>query len=242
MSRRVRVVVSGLHKGRFVLDEDASRYVGKVHRLRAGQHVELFDPESGLCAERARIIGDRLPHCELEIDEVREAPAYEMSVTLLVAVGKNDKPEQAVRDATALGADEVVFVQTERSVAKSSGQHRSDRLARVAQQVARQCERGRLPRILGPLAWSEVLHKDWQQPFICAFTEDAEPVLRAIQSSDLEHRLTLFVGPEGGFSDAEVESARAAGFRPVSLGPYVLRAESAYAFSLAVIRAAWLAR
>src|SRR5688572_550811 len=110
MARPVRVVVKGLCVGLFQLDEESSRYLGKVHRKKAGELVELFDPVQGLCCPTASIVGDRLPHFELEVTALIQTPSYEMPVSLFVALGKNDKPEQAIRDATAFGADEVVLV------------------------------------------------------------------------------------------------------------------------------------
>ncbi len=244
MSRSIRVVVSELRPGRYVLGEEQSRYVVKVHRRTVGDVLELFDPEQGLLALRAVIISDRLPQVTVEVDAITSAPCYDMPLTLLLGVTKHDKPEQAVRDATAFGADEVVLVQSERSVPRALGAGRADRWGRVAAQVARQCERGRLPRITGPMGFSQMLAErpEGEARFVCAFSESAVPLLAALSRWAAPTRAAIYVGPEGGVSEQELAAASALGFVPVSLGPYVLRSETAATAVLAVARAVWLAQ
>ncbi len=242
-SSALRVPLAELRSGQVELSVDDSKYVVKVHRLRPGDAVLVFDPETGQEAD-AKVQSDRLPHVRLEVGEVRAAPSVALPVTLLQALGKADKPEQAVRDATALGIAKVTFLTTERTVVRSE---RSERLRKIAVQVARQCGRGRIPEIVGPMTMDEALAAfPMSSPpgtdelrLICAFEPDAVPLLSAVLGRDLKTLPSVvMIGPEGGFSSEEIERARLSGFVPVGLGPLVLRTEQACTFVLSVLRAA----
>jgi 16S rRNA (uracil1498-N3)-methyltransferase len=206
---------------------------------RGAPCVVVFDPRLGLQAH-ATIVGDRLPRVVVEVEEPRPGLTDNMPVTLLQALGKGDKPEQAVRDATAFGALELVFVETERTVSRGD---RGERLERIAAQVARQCGRGDLPRISGPLNFDESLAvgpmSEGTLRLVCGFSSESQPLLSLLRDSEFPTiPVVVLIGPEGGLSDEELARARAAGFSIVSLGPYVLRMETACSAVLATLRAA----
>lgn len=245
MADDLRVAVSSLKGGETLLDEESSRYVTRVHRAQPGEFLLLFDPSTGEQA-RAEFLVLEGRRVRVRVTTPQRAPTQNMPVRVLQGLGKGDKPEQAVRDATALGAQELVFLLCQRSVAKGSGAARTDRLVRVAEQVARQCQRPDLPLISGPVSFLDGLLLETEAAvaaprshrLICAFASDAQPLLQRLRPVDwTSERVDLLIGPEGGFDAAEVESARERGFAPVSLGPYVLRTESACAYALSVMRA-----
>jgi 16S rRNA (uracil1498-N3)-methyltransferase len=241
---KLRLPVEGLQRGLVTLGEDEARYAVKVHRLRVGDHVQLFDPRLALEGNGA-ISNDRLPQVQVEVQE-EPVPALvqNLPVILIQGVGKGDKPEQAVRDATVFGAERLIFALTERSVAKSLGEGKKERWLRVASQVARQCGRGDLPVIEGPSPLSEVLESlpEGYQRVVCAWSDDAVPLHDAVSAEGLEQGVALLIGPEGGLSHDEVEAARSHGFSVISLGPYVLRTEVACGAALSALRARQLAR
>jgi 16S rRNA (uracil1498-N3)-methyltransferase len=221
------------------LPEEQARYVVRVHRKRIGEHILLFDPARGEQA-LARLVEDRLPNVVVEVGEPEAAPKSNMPVTLIQALGKADKPEQAVRDATAFGARAVDFVVSTRTVARPKGE-RGDRLARVAEQVARQCGRGDLPDIRGPEALEDALGRHAQTGgalrLVCAAGVEARPFVRAVKESAFPSQpVVILIGPEGGWDPIELEKAMVAGFVAVSLGPYVLRTETAAGAVLATLR------
>ncbi len=248
MSDLLRVPVDGLGAanepggGIVTLSEEESRYVGKVHRLREGDSILAFDPIRGVEAEGV-LVSDRLPAIQVKLSSLREALRRDMPVTVLQAIGKGDKPEQAVRDVTVFGAERLVLVHSARSVAKLDGGSRHERLIRVAAQVARQCERGVLPELQGPEELGPTLSRfSSGLRLVCAWSKDAQPLLDQVENFDWEQgQLTILIGPEGGLSEAELSESIRAGFLPVSLGPYVLRAEVACGAVLATIRAAQIA-
>jgi 16S rRNA (uracil1498-N3)-methyltransferase len=237
----LRVAVSSIEEGETLLDEESSHYVTRVHRAQPGAFLLLFDPTKAEQA-RAEFLALEGRRVLARIAAVERAPSRNMPVRLLQGLGKGDKPEQAVRDATALGAQELVFLLCQRSVAKGSGATRTDRLLRVSEQVARQCQRPDLPLITGPLAFSDGLLLEGDDAarrplrLICEFAADAQSLIQRLIAVDWSSQsVDLLIGPEGGFDPGEVQFAREQGFTPVSLGPYVLRTESACVFALSVL-------
>ncbi len=112
----LRVPVDRLQPGEMTLDPRASRYVARVHRLAEGEPLLLFDPQEGMEAEASvTALGRSSVRCR--VGKLRPAAVRaRRSVTLLQAIGKGDKLDAVVRDATELGATRVVAVETRRSI------------------------------------------------------------------------------------------------------------------------------
>jgi 16S rRNA (uracil1498-N3)-methyltransferase len=172
----------------------------------------------------------------------RPQPAQLVSplrATVIQAIGKGDKAEQIVRDTTALGAARLLVVESQRSVVRLGGRAalRRARWRIVAVESARQCGRGDLPAIEGPIALSEALQACRTEPGLrLCFDPDAPASLaRALAAWTPEQPVTLLVGPEGGLAPEELSLAREAGFFPVSLGPFTLRTETVATAALAIL-------
>jgi 16S rRNA (uracil1498-N3)-methyltransferase len=241
MSKSLRVPTTGLHLGSHSLGRETSKYVAKVHRKDVGDELRLFDPEACLEAV-ARIEKAHPEETQLTVLELFPAEDSSSPIVLFQALGKGDKPDQAVRDATVLGARRVVLLETERTVAKHSGDSRDARLRRVAVECARQCGRGGLPSIEGPYSFADGLREvEEGQRFVFAFAEGARLLSTRLLENEGE-TVSLLIGPEGGLSNAEVELSLRLGFVPTSLGPLVLRTETAATVALSLTRARFLER
>ena len=232
MAQPPRAPLSPLCAGEQQLSRDLGGYLVRVLRLRAGDAFQLFDPDAGTEAD-AELLRD-IPAL-VRVGEPRAATnVMRRDVVLLQGFAKGDKPEQVLRAAVALGASVVVFVRTERSMA--GAQLRYERLRAVMLDVARQCGRGDVPALTGlkdlkdglVAARGLLLHLEPTAP------ESLVDVLRAAPS---DRAVTLAVGPEGGFSEAEVAELAAAGFVAVRLAPFVLRTELAAVAALSVVAA-----
>jgi 16S rRNA U1498 N3-methylase RsmE len=154
----VRVPVLGLAAGLVVLDRDASRYVRDVRRLALGDRFVAFDPDARVEAD-AEIVGLELRGAvTARLDPPRPAPLLpSRPVTLVQCVGKSDKLDAVVRDATELGATEILTARSERTVASRDSDAALARYRRIALEAARQCGRGDLPRIAAPQPLVDVL-------------------------------------------------------------------------------------
>lgn len=222
-----RLPLADLKEGSRALPPDSARYVARVLRMRAGEAVEVFDPTAGLTA-RAVIQRVHEDLVELSIEAPRAEPE-ERPLVLVQGYPKGDKLGDVVRDATELGATLVIPAICERSVARpdaGKSQAKADRLATIAAEAARQCGRTRAPEIAPPMPLADALalartHVEagfvlWERATI-----PLGPELAGLSGA------SFVIGPEGGLSEAEVARAESLGFRVRSLGPIVLRTETA---------------
>jgi 16S rRNA (uracil1498-N3)-methyltransferase len=235
----LRVPVQKLEAGELVLDAGASRYVARVHRLRAGDQVVLFQPKEAREAE-ATIVEVARDAVRCRVGEVRTAKVRaERRVTLVQGAPKGDKLDAIVRDATELGATAVVVAETQRSVVRFAEKRgdRFERLRRIAAEAARQSGRGDTPSIVGPLAWSDALatESDPHAAKLCLWERATEPAGRRLARLAPDQPLVIAAGPEGGLESAEAEAARALGYDVVSLGPFILRTETVAAAVLGAV-------
>ena len=232
--------LSPIVAGEVLLDEPTARYVGRVHRLHAGDRFVAFDPEVGIEADAEVLGAGREVRCRLGAPRASLAVS-KTRVTLLQALGKGDKPDQVIRDATALGASRIVLVETNRSVVQLDEERRESRKKRwrtVAVESARQCGRGDLPEIQGPSALESALTLVADVESRLHLSPTATNTLADVLGQrPAPGSVALLIGPEGGFDAPEEAAAVAAGFTPVSLGPFVLRTETAAVAALAVVTA-----
>jgi 16S rRNA (uracil1498-N3)-methyltransferase len=226
----LRVPVTRLAVGELTLDAAASRYVARVHRIGVGDLISLFDPGEGREAQAVVIeLGRQGVRCRVtSLDAERRA---RRAITLLQGLGKGDKFDHIVRDATELGATHVVAVESARGVVKLGDRKepRRARWERVAIEAARQCGRVDAPRVSGPCPLEEALRlasgaEDSVR--LCLWEGGGAPIGAALRDLGVEQPLTFLVGPEGGWAADEVEMARQYGYRVVSLGPVILRTET----------------
>ena len=229
-----RLFVSSLpaNGGRVELGEAPGRHV-RVLRLRLGDEVVLFDGEGREALARLEEIGREVV-CAAQ--PTREGNRRLGRLVLMLAVPKGSKVDDCVRMATELGVDEVALVQTQRSVPRwNRGRAASkiDRLTRIASEASAQCERSDLPLIHGPEPLASWLERTPESAWRVVFDARAQARLESAPSPSSE--VWCAVGPEGGFSLDELEAFSDAGFTVASLGPLVLRVETAIPAALSLV-------
>lgn len=213
---KLRVPFDDLAAGERDLDAEQSKYVVRVHRLRAGDAFVAFDPKRAIEAD-----GEVLSRDRVRIGEPRPAPAAARSVTWIHACPKGDKPDAIVRDATELGATKIIFVHTARIVAKPPAS-RVERWTRIAREAARQCGRADAPEVALEATWDAALAVE-AVTRVCLDPRGAplRDVLARAKGS-----IAFAAGPEGGFTDAEIAAAEKRGFVTCKLGAFVMRTET----------------
>jgi len=235
----IRVAVTSLAEGELCLTEDAARYVARVHRLGVGDLFLAFDPEARTEADVE--ITDVRRGVRGKVGPVRPATAVATAVTVLLqAIGKGDKPERVIRDATALGASRVIFVESSRSVVRvgDRAEARRHRWHAVAVGAARQSGRGDVPAVEGPMTLEAALATVAPVALkLCLSPSATTRLADSVGRRAPGDAVALLVGPEGGFDDAEVAMASEHGFIPVVLGRFVLRTETAAVAALGAIAA-----
>lgn len=240
----LRVPQASLAVGLVGLSEESSHYVTRVHRRGAGETVLLFDPGASVEGD-AEIVAVQGKHVTCRIDALRPAQRCGIpGLHLVQGLGKGDKPDQVVRDGVVLGAQSIRFVVCERSVAQATDRDakKTDRLQRIAIEAARQCGRGNLPNLQLGVAFASALPKAGDELSLVLHPGEDLPLLERAIETEMTRAVTVWVGPEGGFSDAELSDLRASGARLASLGDLVLRTELAAIVALARAGAALQSR
>lgn len=224
------------------LSEEASHYVSRVHRRHAGDALLLFDLEAGLEADAVLLaVNGKRVVCEVS-DLRRGERRGVQGLRLVQGLGKGDKPDQVVRDGVVLGVQAIDFVVCERSVVQPTSRDaaKQDRLTRVAIEAARQSGRSNLPRIRLGLGWEQALEAHEDAFSILLHPGEDIPVVEAVLATrPIARDTALWIGPEGGFSDSEVQGLVTKGAQLASLGDLVLRTELAAVVGLARV-GAWL--
>jgi 16S rRNA (uracil1498-N3)-methyltransferase len=224
------------------LPPDESAHLTRVLRLRVGARVLVFDGRGTQHVASVATIGKSDVTVNV-LEPFPAAPEARIPVVLAQAVLKGDKMEAAIRDATMMGVSAVRPVITQRTVVPRSAADQpgvQTRWHRVAIASAKQCGRAVVPRIEPPSAF-EVLLEDVSIDTKLLLVEPAAASAVNLTSLDgaTPDSAMILIGPEGGWTEEEVQRALAAGFRPLSLGARTLRAESAPLAALAVLSWAW---
>lgn len=210
-------------EGRLTLEGDEARHLSRVRRLAVGARVEVFDGrgESAL-AEVVETGRDRVELVVLDAAAPDRQAAIEL--TLATAVPKGDRFDWLVEKATELGVSKLVPIVTERSVVDPRAT-KLDRLRRAIIEASKQCGRNRLMELDRLTSWVSFAAEPSHGPRLLAHPGGLP--LRAWPSGRRGGEAVVVIGPEGGFSESEVEVARSAGWVAVGLGPTLLRIETA---------------
>jgi 16S rRNA (uracil1498-N3)-methyltransferase len=219
---------------------DESHHLRHVLRLGAGAAVLVFDGRGHEWAGRVRAVMPRAATVDL-LQPTTPPAEPPVRLTLGVALLKGDQMDAVVRDATTMGAAVIAPMVTSRVVvparAWQSGRA-ADRWRRVAVAAAKQCGRAVVPEIAEVQPFADVVAAAGAALAIIAVEPAAGASLTPLPDGIPAAALAL-VGPEGGWAPEEVERAIAGGARPMSLGPRILRAESAPIVLLSSLWTRW---
>jgi len=218
-----------LENGLIALTSEQSHYLKKVVRLKSHDHFIALNGQGQ--AWLAEII-DNSAHLLEAINETTELP---VQVNLMVAIPKNGF-DDIVRAATELGVYRIIPLLTERGLVNPSPQ-KIDRWRKIAREAVEQSERQIIPIIEEPQPFLAILNRGANPGTTCYIgvtRRTVDPLLSQLQTST---EITIAIGPEGGWTEAEIEQAIAADFLPVSLGKRILRTITAPLVALAIINA-----
>ncbi len=214
------------------LPAGAARHV-QVLRLQPGDVITLFNGEGGEFDATVTRMGRSDVEVAVGAHHAVEREAAR-PVHLLAGITANDRMDWLVEKATELGVASITPWVAERSVLKLKGERADKKLAHwqgVAVAAAEQCGRNRVPAVHPAVTLTEWLKTAPPgERWVLSLSAGTQPVAQMMRTD----AVTVLSGPEGGLSPAEETAALAAGFKPVSLGPRVLRAETAPLALLAV--------
>jgi len=224
-----------LERGQVEFASEQSHQITAVLRLRVGEHVAVLDGAGWVYDVELTNVG--ASDTQGAIRSRKLAPNEPRTkLTLYPALLKSDKLEFVLQKCTEIGASGFVPTITDRcNVGSLVSENRRVRWERIIVEGAEQCERGRLPQLLPAMMFAQACEQIRGRGLsFIAWERGERPSLRselqtrmAIGSSARPFAVNLFVGPEGGFTEDEVNLAESYGIIPVGLGPRILRAETA---------------
>ncbi|MBK1987846.1 16S rRNA (uracil(1498)-N(3))-methyltransferase [Sphaerospermopsis aphanizomenoides BCCUSP55] len=230
--QRITINPSQLQQTQLLLTHQQQHYLFRVLRLQDGDKFIAMDGIgkwwlTQLTGETGQV---------LELLEVKtELP---VSITLMVALPKGNGFDDVVRCCTELGVTCIIPVLSDRTLLNPSPQ-KLERWQRIASEAAEQSERAFVPTILEPVTFSSVLSEcAANHRYLCEARSDYPHLTKVLNNNHLSGEITIAIGPEGGWTDQEIEMAIDKSFQPVSLGRRILRAVTAPVVALSLIAAA----
>ena len=222
----------------YILDRDQSHYLKNVLRLKTSMNVRLFN---GSGYEHLGMIKkvnkDRVSVIVLSKEKKNnESP---LKVNFIIAISKSSKFDYLIQKLTELGVSSIIPIHSERSEIKIRSKDQSKKIEhweKIAISACQQCDRDRPPKIHGIGTFSSI---------VTVRSENIKFILEpsansALSSSSIEmEEICMLSGPEGGFSPKELLLADEHGFKPVSLGPRILRTETAPIVALSTAQSKW---
>ena len=231
-----RFFVEGRPQGEVLLGGEDGRHIVRSLRMRPGEALTLCDGQGTDYA--CTFVSAQGESALVRVEEAfpnRTEPRAQ--VTVCQCLAKGDKLETVTQKAVELGAAEIRLVESARCVVRLDGKAREKKTARlqkIAREAAMQSGRGIIPQVLAPAPLEQVLKTAAAKGEILFFYEEGRASLKeALRQAG--QRLFVFVGPEGGFSPEEAALAQSLGGRLLTLGPRILRTETAPLAALAAI-------
>ena len=216
-------------------------HIRNVLRMQPGEQITVSsgeDEKEYRCEIRALSEEEVTAHIMWVEETGAELPSR---ISLFQGLPKADKMELVIQKAVELGAYELVPMATRRAVVKLDAKKEAAKLKRwsaISESAAKQAKRGIVPEILPVMSFAQALDyaKDFEQkllPYECA--EGIEGTRRILSGIQPGQKVAVFIGPEGGFDEKEVEAAKDAGFQVLTLGRRILRTETAGMMLLSVL-------
>jgi 16S rRNA (uracil1498-N3)-methyltransferase len=206
------------------LDEAESRHLSQVLRAEAGERVTVLDGAGGVYEGEIATISKRNVRLKVVHRERRDPLPY--NITLFQAIPKGKVMEWIVQKATELGARRIVPILTERTVVElGADSHKVEKWRTIAIESIKQCGSPYLPKIDAPLDFSKAVRQVSGLPFVAALAPGAGEI-EEFFGRDVRP-VQIWVGPEGDFTPKEIEQLLQAGVHPITLGPLVLRCDTA---------------
>jgi len=231
MTRR-RWIADQISGNRAILLGPHAEHLSRVLRARIGQE---FDISTGSEVRLGRVTSISSERVEFELGEAVSLPASPQ-ITLALSVFKFDRMEWAIEKCTELGVSRIVPVIARRTEAHlaAAAAKRVERWHRIARQAAEQSRQLSPPEIANPVKFKDAVALSGRTRIVLSESEDQATLKETLQSHAPGGDVVLAFGPEGGWTEAELEMFRNAGWSVASLGNTVLRSETAAIAAVAI--------
>lgn len=225
---------------RLTLSKDQAHYALTVLRLKNGHQIEVFDGKGNFASAKIEHTGRR--SAEVLLENVQQADNESpLQTILLQGISKGDRMDYTLQKAVELGVTQIQPLFTERVDVKLNGDKLEKRRSQWQYIVNSACEqsgRAFVPPVLPIMTLEAYLAQGvTEQGILC--DPYADKRLGDLPHPKLDRPVKILIGPEGGLSKTEVEQAQKNGFRPVQLGPRILRTETTGPVILALLQSLW---
>ena len=206
-------------------------HIANVLRMKPGE--ELLISVKGDWDYLCKIVGIETDRVNLKVLESMEQRELPVNITLLQGVPKSDKLEMIIQKAVELGVSEIIPVKTKRVVVKIDEKKVDTKVNRwnaIAESAAKQSKRSIIPKVYEPMSIDNALEivKDFGVKLIPYENADGiDKTRKILDNMDKTKNIAVFIGPEGGFEESEVERIKNSGFEVITLGKRILRTETA---------------
>ena len=228
-----RFILTELAGTEGLISGDDAHHLIRVHRVRSGDTLEVTFAGSAFRGVVERIDDQLVGVKILDTVDLLEPP---VAVYLMPALLKGDKLELVIQKAVELGISSISPVQCERSIVPAGkAVSKLDRWQKIAREAAKQSGRSHVPEVLAPVDFARAVSGVSSELRLMAHETGTTSLCNVLQGGSETSTVTLLVGPEGGFTAREVDLAEQSGFRVVSMGPRIMRAETASLALLSVV-------
>ena len=226
---------------RIVITGADVNHIGNVLRMKPGEQVRVSSRDSGK-TYFCHITEITKEEVFLAIDSTDEiGTEFSHRVYLFQGLPKSDKMEFIIQKAVELGVYEIIPVAMSRCVVKLDAKKEAGKLARwnaISEAAAKQSKRNKIPEVMMPMSFAEALFDAKKLEAALIPYENAEGMEQArcmVDEAAKKRSLGIFIGPEGGFTEQEIEKSQQNGVKPISLGHRILRTETAGMMLMSVI-------
>ena len=233
------------HKSNFlnnlvVLQGSDVSHIRTVLRLTMGDEIEVLDGEGTLYLVRLSELKNKLIKCEILSSEKNDTESP-LKIHLGQSLVKGNGFDIILRKAVELGAHSISPLLTERTVTKVDSDKKIIRWKKIAEESSKQCGRSAIPKIANSIVQLETFCQQTSDSDLKLIFWEMENKkrLKDINPKTAPSSTSILIGPEGGFTQEEVETARSYGFHSLGLGPRIFRAETAPLVVLSLLQAKW---
>jgi 16S rRNA (uracil1498-N3)-methyltransferase len=230
-----RIHVAEVRAGSLQLDAAEAHHIRDVLRLTAGTEVEVFDDAGA--SGRGIIATADAAGVIVRVDSIDEHADRALELTVAAAVPKGDRADWMVEKLSELGVSEFIPLAAERSVVLPRGVGKHQRWERIATEAAKQSRRRGVMRIAELTQVASTLQAVGSSAWFLSTAPDAAPIASLMTGMEQLPRLTLFIGPEGGWAADELELFEKSALTPVALTATILRVETAAIAAAAIVMA-----
>ncbi|MDI6617413.1 MAG: 16S rRNA (uracil(1498)-N(3))-methyltransferase [Clostridiales bacterium] len=234
------VACDAVHDGVIEISGDDASHISKSLRLSAGNEITVSDGNGNSYLCLISSVNKKAITCKI-IKKSQSNTEPPIIVDLYQGIPKASKMDLIVQKCTEIGINSIIPVETERTVVKLKDgydlKNKLERWQRIAEEAAKQSRRGHIPSIMEPVLFKNALEdiSSYDLGIIPYEEEHGVGLKEALKYKNNAHKIMIFIGPEGGFSDSEILTARVKNVLPVTMGPRILRTETAGFVCLSII-------